>query len=57
MNRFRNILAVATTDDGLESLVERAAALARRNDAQLTLLGVVVGGRGRSATRAVPIDA
>ena len=45
MNRFRNILAVATTDDGLTKLVERAAALARRNDAQLTLLGVVDSSR------------
>lgn len=45
MNRFRNILAVATNDDGLESLVGRAAALARRNDAQLTLLGVVDSSR------------
>jgi nucleotide-binding universal stress UspA family protein len=45
MNRFRNILAVATNDDGLPHLVERAAALARRNNAQLTLLGVVDSSR------------
>ncbi len=41
MNRFKNILAVATDGAALTSLVERAAALARRNDASLTLLAVV----------------
>ncbi len=41
MNRFKNILVVATDDGGLATLLERAGALARMNDARLTLLGIV----------------
>ena len=41
MNRFKNILVVATDDESLPGLLERASSLARVNDARLTLLGVV----------------
>lgn len=41
MNRFKNILVVANDDSVLEPLLARAADLALRNEAVLTLLGVV----------------
>lgn len=41
MNRFKNILLVANDDALLEPLLDRAADLARRNDAELTVLGIV----------------
>ena len=41
MNRFKNILVVATEDGALPTLLARAGELARMNDARLTLLGIV----------------
>jgi universal stress protein E len=41
MNRFKNILVVATQEEVIPALLARAAALARMNDARLTLLGFV----------------
>jgi nucleotide-binding universal stress UspA family protein len=41
VNRFKDILVVANDDSVLEALLTRAADLATRNDATLTLLGVV----------------
>lgn len=41
MNRFRNILCVASATQGDAAVVERAVALAEHNQARLTLLGVV----------------
>lgn len=41
MNRFKNILVVANDDSMLGPLLARGADLARRNDAAITLLGVV----------------
>jgi len=41
VNRFKNILVVASADEALPNLLARAAALARVNDARLTLLGFV----------------
>lgn len=41
MNRFKNILVVANDDSVLEPLLARAADLARRNHAAVTLLGIV----------------
>ena len=41
MNRFKNILVVASDDESLPGLLERAGALARANEARLSLLGIV----------------
>lgn len=41
MNRFKNILVVASDEVALEPLALRAATLAKRNGARMTLLGVV----------------
>jgi nucleotide-binding universal stress UspA family protein len=41
MKRFKNILVVVTPDGDSEALLSRAADLARRNEARLTLFGVV----------------
>lgn len=41
MNRFKNILVVASADAAVPNLLARAVALARMNDARLTLLGFV----------------
>lgn len=41
MKRFKNILVVAGDDTALDGLLSRATSLARRNDARLTILGVV----------------
>ncbi len=54
MNRFKNILVVANDDAVLEPLLERAADLAQRNRADLTLLGVVDA--SQSARRVVLAD-
>lgn len=41
VNRFLNILCVGTDSDGDNGVVERAVALAEKNQARLTLLSVV----------------
>jgi universal stress protein E len=40
MNRFKNILFVADREDGLQTALERAVAVARTNEARLTVMDI-----------------